>query len=137
MKPIKITKMKQKDLEKIKKGDFIHHKHLGLCLVDKRLLDGLGHWFGLVIRPLTVQGFMKLANCSGVLSNRMLEDSNKLIISKIENPEIPKLIFKTKNGFEVHEWKKLGEVSDKGMFSSKKIKEFANQKEAMAFAIVY
>lgn len=126
--------MKQKDLEQIKKGDFIQHKHFGLCLVDKRQLDGLGRWFGLVIRPLSMQGFMKLANWSGVLFNRTLEDSNRLIISKVESPEIPKLIFKTKECFEVHEWKKLGEVSDKGKFSSKKIKEFSCQNEAMVFA---
>lgn len=126
--------MKQKDLEQIKKGDFIQHKHLGLCLVDKRQLDGFGRWFGLIIRPLTVQGFMTLANWSGVLFNRTLEDSNRLIITKVENPEIPKLIFKTKIGFEVHEWVKLGEVSAKGKFSSKKIKEFINQNEAMKFA---
>ena len=126
--------MKQKDLELIKKGDFIQHKHLGLCLVDKRQLDGRGRWFGLSIRPLSVQGFMKLANWSGVLFNRTLEVSNRLIISKVENPVIPKLIFKTEKGFEVHEWENLGEVSDKGKFSSKKIKEFINQDEAMSFA---
>lgn len=126
--------MKQKDLEQIKKGDFIQHKHFGLCIVDKRQLDDLGRWFGLVIRPLTVEGFLKLANWSGVCFNRTLEDSNRLIISKVENPVIPKLIFKTIKGFDVHEWKKLGEVSDKGKFSSKKIKEFINQNEAMYFA---
>jgi hypothetical protein len=126
--------VKQKELEQIKKGDFIQHKHFGLCYVDKRQLDGLGRWFGLAIRPLSISGFMTLANWSGVLFNRTLEDRNRLIISKVENPEIPKLIFKTKNGFEVHEWKKFGEVSDKGKFSSIMLKKFENQDEAMIFA---
>lgn len=128
--------MKQKDLEQIKKGDFIQHKHFGLCYVEERQLDSFGHWFGLVIRPLSIQGFMTLANYSGVAFNRTLEDSNRLIISKVENPTIPKLIFKTQKGFEVHEWKKLGEVSDKGKFSTIKLKEFKSQEEAMSFASV-
>ena len=126
--------MKQKELEQIKEGDFIQHKHFGLCYVYKRQLDGFGRWFGLAIRPVSIQGFMTLANWSGVLFNRTLEDSNRLIISKVENPTIPKLIFKTKKGFEVHEWKKLGEVSDKGKFSTVKLKEFKSQNEAMSFA---
>lgn len=126
--------MKQKDLEKIKEGEFIQHKHFGLCYVDKCQIDWFGRWFGLAIRPLSIQGFMTLANWSGVAFNRILEDNNRLIISKVENPTIPKLIFKTKKGFEVHEWKKLGEVSDKGKFSSVKLKEFKNQNEAMSFA---
>jgi hypothetical protein len=126
--------MKQKDLEQIKEGEFIQHKHFGLCYVDKRQLDGLGRWFGLAIRPLSIQGFMKLANWSGVAFNRTLEDSNRLIISKVENPTIPKLIFKTKKGFEVHQWKKLGEVSVKGKFSTVKLKEFKSQDEAVSFA---
>jgi hypothetical protein len=126
--------MKQKDLEKVQQGDFIEHKHLGLCFVDKRQLDGFGRWFGLALRPLTVQGFMKLADWSGVLFNRTLEDKNRLIIRKVENPNIPKLIFKTKKGFEVHEWKKFGEVSNKGKFSSVKIELFKSQEEAMSFA---
>lgn len=126
--------MKQKDLEQIKEGDFIQHKHFGLCYVDKRQLDGFGRWLGLSIRPLSIQGFITLANWSGVGFNRTLEDSNRLIVSKVENPTIPKLIFKTKKGFEVHKWKKLGEVSDKGKFSTIRIKEFKNQYEAMSFA---
>lgn len=126
--------MKQKDLELIKEGEFVLHKHFGLCYVDKRQLDGLGRWFGLAIRPLSIQGFMRLANLSGVAFNRTLEDSNRLIISKVENPTIPKLIFKTKKGFEVHEWEKLGEVSDKGKFSTIKLKEFKSQGEAMSYA---
>lgn len=126
--------MKQKDLEKLIKGDFVEHKHLGLCIIDERQLDGFGRLFGLAICPLSMQGFLKLANLSGVLFNRTLEDSNRLIISKVVNPTIPKLIFKTKKGFEVHEWKKLGKVSDKGKFSSVKLKEFKNQDEAMSFA---
>lgn len=128
--------MKKKDLEQIKEGEFIQHKHLGLCYVDKRQLDGLGRWFGLLIRPLSIQGFMTLANWYGVTFNRILEDSNRLIVSKVENPTIPKLIFKTKKGFEVHEWKKLGEVSDKGKFSTIKLKEFKNQDKAISFARV-
>jgi hypothetical protein len=131
---LNIIKMKQKDLEQIKEGDFIQHKHFGLCYVDKRQLDGFGRWFGLSIRPLSIQGFMTLANWSGVGFNRTVEDSNRLIVSKVENPKIPKLIFKTKKGFEAHKWKKLGKVSDKGKFSTIRIKECKNQDEAMSFA---
>jgi hypothetical protein len=126
--------MKQKDLEQIKAGDFIQHKQFGLCIVDKYQLDGLGRWFGLVIRPITMAGFMQLANLSGVLFNKILEHSNRSIISKVENIVIPKLIFMTKKGFEVHEWEKLGEVSDKGKFSSKLIKTFTNLENAKLFA---
>ena len=100
--------MKQKDLEQIKEGEFIQHKHFGLCYVDKRQLDGFGRWFGLTVRPLSIQGFMTLANWSGVRFNRTLEDSNRLIMSKVENPTIPKLIFKTKKVLRFTNGKNLG-----------------------------
>ncbi len=128
--------MKQKDLEQVQVNDFIQHKHFGLCYVENRKLDGNGYWFGLSIRPLSMEGYMTLANWSGVLFNRTLEDSNRLIISKVENPTIPKLIFKMEKGFEVHNWEKLGEVSQKGEFSSVKLKAFNNADEAMSFAMV-
>jgi hypothetical protein len=127
--------MKQKDLEQIKKGEFIQHKHYGLCYVCEILSDVFGRWFGLVIRPLSMQGFMKLANSSGVVFNKAIEHSNRLIISKVENPTIPKLIFKNKKGFEVHQWKKLGEVSKEGKFSTVKLKQCLSENEAMSFAL--
>lgn len=126
--------MTQKELEQIQVGDFISHKHFGLCLVDKVEWAMTGAWFGLAIRPLTVEGFMTLAYWSGCLFNRMLENSKRLIIRKVENPEIPKLIFETETGFDVHEWVELGEVSSEGKFSSKKIQEFIDANEALAFA---
>ena len=129
--------MKIKDLEKIKEGEFVQHKHFGLCYVYKNKLNVFGGWFGLIIRPLSTQGFLTLASLSGVAVNITLEHRNRLIISKVESPIIPKLIFKTKNFFEVHEWKKIGEVSRKGKFSTIKIKEFKNQDEAMSFAKIF
>lgn len=126
--------MKQKDLEQIKKGDFIQHKHFGLCYVDKRQTDGFGRWFGLALRPLSMSGVLTLMSWSGVCFDRILEDKNRLIISKVENPTIPKLIIQTEKGFEVHKWKKLGEISIKGKLSTTILKTFKNQKDAITFA---
>ena len=129
--------MKTKQLIKIKEGEFIQHKHYGLCYVDECLFDSHGNWFGLTIRPLSVDGFNRLANWSGVLINRVLEHSNRLIMYKVENPTIPKLIFEKEGLFEVHEWKILGEVSDKGKFSTVKLKVFKDKFQAISFALLY
>jgi len=126
--------MKLKDLEKLRPGDFINHKHYGLCIVDVFQLDGRGDYFGLAVRPLTNTGYNTLATWSGVLFNRTLEDSKRLILGKVENPIIPKLIFKTNNGFDVHDWIIPGEVTDEGKFSSVKLREFPTLSQALVFA---
>lgn len=126
--------MKQEYVEQLKKGDFIKHKHYGLCIIDKVQLCINDEWFGINIRPLSMDSILKLINQSGVLFNRILETQNRLIISKVENPNIPKLIFKVKDRFEVHKWKELGEISNKGKFSSIKLKTFISLKEATIFS---
>lgn len=126
--------MKTELLKQIKKGDFINHKHFGVCYVEKVEITIFGVWFGIIIRPLSIEAYIKLASWSGVRFNKTLEHSNRLIISKLEKPTIPKLIFKNNEKFEVHKWKKLGEVSNEGKFSSVKIKTFLNQEEAISFA---
>jgi len=126
--------MKTKDIVELKQGDFIEHKHYGLCIVDEVTKTVFGKLFGLTIRPLSIGGFILLANQSGVLFNRFLETSYRLIIRKVNEPKIPKLIFQTENGFDVHIWEKLGEVTNDGKFSSIKVKEFAEIEDAKKFA---
>lgn len=120
--------MKIKDYEKLRIGDFIEHKHYGLCIISDI------NCIGLIIRPLSVKGFRLLASRSGCLFNRFLEHSNRLILSKVDNPVIPKLIFQTDdNVFEVHEWTELGEVSSDGKFASRQIKTFSTIEEALKY----
>jgi len=47
------------------------------------------------------------------------------------------LIFEKEGLFEVHEWKILGEVSDKGIFSTVKLKVFKDKFQAISFALLY
>lgn len=126
--------MREKDLRKLKAGDFIQHKHYGLCVVHEAHFTPFGVYFGLAIRPLSIEGYMRLAIPSGTLFNRLMEDSKRLILAKVEDPEIPKLIIKTQDGFEVHSWDILGEVSSEGVFSSKKLKVFKDIEAAKLFA---
>ena len=126
--------MKKAEVKKLKAKDFVNHKKYGLCLVDRIIIDYCNNdLFGLAIRPLSVKGFMILANNSGCLFNRILEDKYRNIIEKVENPIIPKLIIKNNNSFEIHEWVELGEVSNSGLFASKKITEFSNENEAINY----
>ncbi|MDR6548500.1 hypothetical protein J2810_004590 [Chryseobacterium rhizosphaerae] len=126
--------MRINELYNTVKGDFIEHKHYGLCLVHENNFTPYGDWFGLAIKPLTIQGYMRLVHESGVLFNTLLEHSKRLLLNKVNDPEIPKLIFKTEAGFEVHEWKLLGEVDKNGEFSSNFLKTFDTIEEAQKYA---
>lgn len=126
--------MRINELHNTIKGEFIEHKHYGLCLVHENKFTHNMQWFGLVIKPLSIQGYMNLAQDSGVFFNTMLEHKKRLLLKKVENPTIPKLIFINDEGFEVHEWIELGEVSPEGEFSSKLTKAFSTIEEAKEYA---
>lgn len=104
--------MRQKDIACLKTGDVIRHKHYGLCIIG-----GYQHDFGPYIRPLEAYGINLLHHQSGTLFNRLLETSKRLILQKIDNPVIPKLIIKTGDVFQVYEWIEPGVISDKGVAS--------------------
>jgi hypothetical protein len=121
--------MKQKDFEALRKGNYIQHKHYGLCIVD----DYTPH-FGPIIRPLTIYGFNKLELDSSTLFNRLLEHSPRMIQEKVDNPVIPDLMFKVGEEFQIHEWVEQGEVSREGVFSTNLIESFPTLDQAITFA---
>jgi hypothetical protein len=126
--------MRINEIHNTVKGDFVDNKHYGLCIVEENKFTHDMAWFGMVIRPLTIQGYMNLASDSRCLFNRFLETSKRILLRKVENPEIPKLIFKPADKFEVHEWITLGEVSREGQFSCKFLKDFDTLEEAQKYA---
>jgi hypothetical protein len=125
--------MIQKKGDLLRKGDFIIHKNLDLCLIHDVNRTTTGNWFGIIIKPLTIKGINTLQYWSKTNFNTMLEHSIRSIISKIESPVIPKLILQTNRGYEVHKWKKLGEISTEGKISSVKLKSFKNIEDAIKY----
>lgn len=120
--------MRTKDFEKLWKGDFIIHKHYGLCIVESR------NEIGIIIRPLSVTGIMRLRHESGCLFNRLLEHSIRCVKQKVDKPVIPKLVLKqAENCFELHEWDELGEISDTGITSTRLIKSFSDIEEVQKY----
>lgn len=134
--------MKTKDMKQLKAGDFIEHKHFGLCYVGEVMENETGFW-ALVIRPLTSQGIALLRHWSGGYGNATLEDKNRLILQKVDNPIIPKLVFElTNNLYTVAQWKddELGvvKITEKGdtrdiLYACVKVAEFTTSDEAHAY----
>lgn len=127
----------------LRSGDFIEHKHFGLCFVSKVMENETSFW-ALVIRPLCHEGMAKLRQWSGGYGNATLENKNRLVLQKIDKPIIPKLIFKVADDlYEVHQWidDKLGVVNIidavedkyKIVYSCVKVAEFATAEEAQAY----
>lgn len=120
--------MRTKDYLKLKEKDFIIHKHYGLCIIDNIKIGYCkNEIFGLIIKPLSTKGIMRLVKETGVLFNTLIETSKRLILEKVENPIIPKILFKDNdNTYKLYEWTELGKITDEGELSVKCIKQFSS-----------
>lgn len=75
--------MKKVDVLKLKEGDKVIHRHLGICTIKKVVHAFGGGFFGLVLVPDTTDGKLILCNTFGLAPNGevppYLEGSTRLL----------------------------------------------------------
>ncbi len=128
--------MTKKEVTNLKNGDFVEHSRYGLCFFDENLYSG-AFWFGAKLRPVTETGINTLAHDSKTFINRLLEDSLRRLKHKVHSPKIPQIVImnESEDGvkYELHEWNEAGLISEDGVYSTNKIKDFLSRDEALIF----